>query len=63
MEHGKFESVAAEIRKLGYKLESMRFSNGKNNVIIFIDEEENQEKPKTEELGSDGGTWDYPSRV
>ena len=62
MEHGKFGSVAAEIRKLGYKLESMRFSNGKNHVIIIIDEEENQEKSKAEEL-EPGGTWNYPSRV
>ena len=44
MEHGKVGSVAAEIRKLGYKLESMRFSNGKGGEItLWIDSDDESE--------------------
>ena len=64
MEHEKFESVEAEIRKMGYKLVSMRFEDDKgNSVTLFIDETENQEEPEKEEETETGGTWNYPSRV
>lgn len=52
MEYGKFSAVAAEIRKLGYKLESMRFSNGKGGeVTLWIDSDDESEiEDKIQEL-------------
>ena len=47
MEYGKFSAVAAEIRKLGYKLESMRFKDTKGNEItLWIDEINSDQQPK-----------------
>lgn len=64
MEHGKFESVAAEIRKIGYKLASMRFEDSKgNSITLFVDKAESQEEPAKEGEMKTGGTWNYPSRV
>lgn len=46
MEYGKFSAVAAEIRKLGYKLESMRFKDTKGNEItLWIDETNSDQQP------------------